>query len=102
MSLKPLSPLDQMFLLLERRTQAMHVGGLELLVPPKGARTGWLTRQVARLHQATAPKPPFNQRLHRNLGSWYWADDARFDQGPHLHYHSLPPPRRTPQTLAQV
>src|SRR3546814_8196507 len=58
-----------MFLRLERRTQAMHVGGLELLVPPKGARTGWLTRLVARLHQATTPKPPFNQRLHRKLGS---------------------------------
>src|SRR3546814_1122080 len=91
-----------MFLLLERRTQAMHVGGLELLVPPKGARTGWLTRQVARLHQATATKPPFNQRLHRKLGSWYWRDDERFDLGAHLHHHSLPPPGRIRELLSLV
>lgn len=102
MSLKPLSPLDQMFLLLERRTQAMHVGGLELLIPPKGARPGWLTRQVARLHEATMPKPPFNQRLQRKLGSWFWREDERFDLGAHLHHHSLPPPGRIRELLSLV
>ncbi|NGY04953.1 wax ester/triacylglycerol synthase family O-acyltransferase [Solimonas terrae] len=100
--MKPLSPLDQMFLLLERRTQPMHVGGLELLTLPKGARAGWLGRQVERLHEATQPKAPFNQRLQRKLGSWYWVEDTRFDLGAHLHHHALPPPGRIRELLALV
>jgi diacylglycerol O-acyltransferase len=102
MSLKPLSPLDQMFLLLERRTQAMHVGGLELLTPPKGAKAGWLDRQLARLREATQPKAPFNQRLTRRLGSWHWIEDERFDLGAHLHHHALPQPGRIRELLALV
>ena len=33
----PLSPQDQMFLLVERRNQPMHVGSLMLLSPPPDA-----------------------------------------------------------------
>lgn len=102
MSLKPLSPVDQMFLLLERRAQPMHVGGLELLSPPPGAGEGWLAAQLARLRTAVAPRPPFDQRLQRKLGGWFWTTDERFDLDAHLCHHALPPPGRIRELLALV
>ena len=35
--MKPVNPMDLVFLLLERRNQPMHVGGLFLVKPPEDA-----------------------------------------------------------------
>ncbi|NKF22066.1 WS/DGAT/MGAT family O-acyltransferase [Solimonas marina] len=102
MPLKPLGPVDQMFLLLERRGQPMHVGGLELLTPPPGARRDWLTKQIKRLHASIEPKPPFNQRLVRKFGSWFWTEADDFDINAHFFHHTLPAPGRIRELLALV
>jgi diacylglycerol O-acyltransferase len=102
MLLKPLSPIDQMFLWLERRTQPMHVGGLELLTPPAGAAPDWLARQVDALRAATEVQAPFNQRLVRRLGSWFWTDDGDFDLEAHFTHLALPAPGRIRELLALV
>ncbi len=100
MSLKPLSPADQLFLLLEGRTQAMHIGTLEVLTPPDGASPEWLSMQFARLRAATGPEQPFNHRLQRRLGNWFWTEDRHFDIDAHLFHHHLPAPGRIRELLA--
>lgn len=75
---------------------------LKPLSPPKGANSDWLATQFARLCLATTPKPPFNQRLQRKLGSWFWRDDEHFDLGAHLHHHALPSPGRIRELLSLV
>ncbi|WP_084197586.1 WS/DGAT/MGAT family O-acyltransferase [Solimonas soli] len=100
--MKPLSPVDQMFLWLERRTQPMHVGGLELLTPPAGAGPDWLARQVEELRKAVRAQPPFNRHLVRRLGSWLWTEDEDFDLDAHFIHMALPAPGRVRELLALV
>jgi len=102
MQTTPLGAVDQMFLLLERRGQPMHVGGLELLTPPADAPADWLATQISRLRAATEPKPPFNLRLHRKLGSWFWTPVEDFDLNAHFFHHILPAPGRIRELLALV
>lgn len=102
MLLKPLSPVDQIFLWLERRHQPMHVGMLELLAPPEGAPADWLARQVDTLRLAAQAAPPYNQRLQRRFGSWFWTEDEQFDLDAHFRFLSLPGPGRIRELLALV
>ncbi|MFT4046385.1 MAG: wax ester/triacylglycerol synthase family O-acyltransferase [Solimonas sp.] len=102
MLLKPLGPIDQMFLWLERRTQPMHVGGLQLLSPPPGAGADWLAHQVEALRKAVRAGPPFNRRLVRRLGSWFWTEDEHFDLDAHFIHMALPAPGRVRELLALV
>jgi len=102
MLLKPLTPVDQMFLWLERRTQPMHVGGLELLTPPAGAGADWLAQQVDELRKAVRAQPPFNRRLVRRLGNWLWTEDEDFDLDAHFIHMALPAPGRIRELLALV
>ncbi|SEQ53698.1 Protein of unknown function [Solimonas aquatica] len=99
---KPLSPLDQLFLLLERRNQPMHVGGLQLLRPPADAPADFLARQVEKLREATAALPPFNLRLNRRFGNWFWVEDEAFDLEAHFRHLALPAPGRIRELLALV
>lgn len=99
---KPLSPLDQLFLLLERRNQPMHVGGLQLLRPPADAPPDYLAQQVEKLRQATAALPPFNLRLNRRFGNWFWVEDEAFDLEAHFRHLALPAPGRIRELLALV
>lgn len=90
--MKPLSPLDQGFLWLERRNQPMHVGGLLLLKPPEDADANFLPRLVANARAATQARPPFNQMLTRWLGAWFWSEDTAFDIDAHFRALALPQP----------
>lgn len=100
--MKPVGALDQVFLWLERRNQPMHVGGLILVRPPEGEAEGFAARVVERMRTATVAEPPFNQRLVRWLGGWFWDEDPQFDLDAHLHHLSLPAPGRIRELLALV
>lgn len=102
MSLKPLGPLDQMFLWLDRRHQPMHVGVLELLTPPPGAPPEWLADQVEKLRAATQAQPPFNLRPTRKMGGWFWTEDEDFDLEAHFRHLALPAPGRIRELLALI
>lgn len=102
MSLKPLGPLDQMFLWLDRRHQPMQVGVLELLRPPEGAPPEWLSEQVERLRSATQAQPPFNLRPTRKMGSWFWTEDEDFDLEAHFRHLALPAPGRIRELLTLI
>lgn len=100
--MKALTPMDQMFLWLERRNQPMHVGGLQLLTPPPGASKDWALQLGERIRNATHAYPPFNQRLVRKLGSWFWTEDEQFDIEAHFRFLALPAPGRIRELLALV
>ena len=99
--MRPVGLQDQGFLWLERRNQPMHVAGLQLLTPPKN-EAGWLERMVEMAKSATTAHPPFNQRLVRRGGMWFWDEDREFDVESHFHHLSLPAPGRVRELLALV
>lgn len=100
--MKTLSPLDQMFLMLERRNQPMHVGSLMLFKPPPGARAEDIRAMVELMRRQEQPQPPFNLRLSRRLGLPFWAEDREFDLAHHFRHLALPRPGRILELLAMV
>ena len=99
--MRPVGLQDQGFLWLERRNQPMHVAGLQLVTPPKDD-PAWLERMVDLAKNATTAHPPFNQRLVRRGGMWFWDEDREFDVESHFHHLSLPAPGRIRELLALV
>ncbi len=101
--MKPLSPLDQVFLYLEKRQQPMHVAGLQLFSFPEEARgPKYVSELAASIRDYCSPVPPFNQRLVRRLGQYYWAEDDHFDIEHHFRHEALPKPGRIRELLARV
>ena len=100
--LKPVNPIDQGFLWLERRNQPMHVGGLLLLRPPADAGDDYIPALIERTRRATRAYPPFNQRLVRRLGAWFWTEDRAFDVEAHFRPLALPRPGRIRELLTLV
>lgn len=99
--MRPVGLMDQGFLWLERRNQPMHVAGLQLLTPPADD-PDFLERTVELAKSATVAYPPFNQRLQRRGGMWFWDEDREFDVESHFHHLALPKPGRIRELLALV
>ncbi|MGN6608914.1 MAG: WS/DGAT/MGAT family O-acyltransferase [Jatrophihabitans sp.] len=105
-----LPPQDAVFLLLETREQPMHVGGLELFVPPEGATALDVRRrfEAAIRHsigERGAVGPLFRKRPVRGpgtLGQWAWEEDRDFDLEHHVRLSALPQPGRVLELLALV
>jgi diacylglycerol O-acyltransferase / wax synthase len=99
--MKPVGLVDQGFLWLERRNQPMHVAGLQLLRPADDD-PDFVDRTVKLALGATHARPPFNQRLVRRGGLWFWDEDREFDVESHFHHLALPKPGRIRELLALV
>jgi diacylglycerol O-acyltransferase len=99
--MKPVGLVDQGFLWLERRNQPMHVAGLQLLRPPPDD-PDFIERTVRLALGATHARPPFDQRLVRRGGVWFWDVDREFDVESHFHHLALPKPGRIRELLALV
>lgn len=80
----------------------MHVGGLFLATPPKGAGPDYLQNVAERMRQATRPTPPFDKQLTRKLGAWFWEKDDQFDIDHHFRHYALPRPGRIRELLRMV
>ena len=100
--MKPLSPSDQLFLYLEKRQQPMHVAGLQLFEFPEEAGDDYVSELAESLRQSNIVVPPFNQRLVRRLGQYYWTEDKLFDLEHHFRHEALPKPGRIRELLAHV
>ncbi|HKY89792.1 MAG TPA: wax ester/triacylglycerol synthase family O-acyltransferase, partial [Nevskiaceae bacterium] len=100
--MKRLSPMDALFLLLERRHQPLHVGALTLYEPPPGSPPDFAAQLAERLRQSTTAAPPFNRRLTSKLGINFWEEDEDFDLAHHFVHMSLPKPGRIRELLAMV
>ena len=100
--MKALTPADQLFLWLEKRQQPMHVGGLQLFSFPEGAGPKYVTELAELLRTYTQPEHPFNQRLTKRLGSYYWKEDHHFDLEHHFRHEALPKPGRIRELLTHI
>jgi WS/DGAT/MGAT family acyltransferase len=95
---------DAIFLLGEVRGRPLHVGGLQLFEPPKGAGRDFVRLQ----HQAALdhePAPIFRQRVARTLkgvGPWAWTEDDDLDLEYHVRHSALPHPGKVRELLTLV
>lgn len=100
--MKSLSPMDQVFMLLEKRSQPLHVAYLSLFKRPSDAPPDFVHKLAERLRTYCAPHAPFNRRLESRLGNMYWAKDTDFDIDQHLIHLALPKPGRNRELLSMV
>lgn len=87
-----LSPVDNLFLWLERRRQPLHVAGLQIFRFPDDAGPQYVSELAEYLRQFSAPTPPFDKRIVSRWGINYWQQDTRFDIDHHFRHVALPKP----------
>lgn len=100
--MRPLGPVDQLFLWLEQRQQPMHVAGLQLFSFPEDAGPKYIRDLAESMREYTSPKQPFNQRVMSRLGQFYAVEDKQFDIEHHFRHQALPKPGRIRELLALV
>jgi len=101
--LLPMSPADSLFLMVETREHPMHVGGLQLFVPPDGADANDVRQIFQQMIGVDDIRPLFRRRARRSvtsLGMWGWEEDADFDIEHHVRHTALPRPGRVLELLA--
>jgi diacylglycerol O-acyltransferase len=98
-----MSPADAIFLLGESREHPMHVGSLQLFVPPDGADALDVRAMFDEAIAADEVAPLFQKRASRSmtsLGQWGWGVDHEFDLEHHVRRNALPQPGRILELLA--
>ena len=90
--MRALSPLDEMFLVLERRNQPMHVAALYVVEPGEGDGRAFARALHAHLSQFKQPESPFDERWVLTPLGYCWVHDDDFDLENHLHLSALPSP----------
>lgn len=99
----PMSPADSLFLMVETREHPMHVGGLQLFVPPDGADANDVQQIFQGMIDDDDVRPLFRRRARRSvtsLGLWAWDNDPDFDIEHHVRHTALPRPGRILDLLA--
>tara|TARA_R100001129_G_scaffold50569_2_gene34964 strand:- start:38 stop:1405 length:1368 start_codon:yes stop_codon:yes gene_type:complete len=99
---KALSPIDQVFLWLEKRQQPMHVGGLQLFSFPDDAPDDYVAQLADQLREQTIVTAPFDRRLGNRFGQPVWVEDEQLDLEHHFRFEALPTPGRIRELLAFV
>lgn len=86
-----LTPLDDLFVALERDELPMHIGSLLILEGPAPTYDELLASMAARLHRI----PRYRQRLKEvplQLGLPVWQDDPHFNLSYHVRHTAVPQP----------
>ncbi|WP_270428262.1 WS/DGAT/MGAT family O-acyltransferase [Acinetobacter johnsonii] len=97
--MRPLHPIDFIFLSLEKRQQPMHVGGLFLFQIPENAPASFIQNLVADIRNSKSiPIPPFNNKLN----GLFWDEDEEFDLDQHFRHIALPQPGRILELLTYI
>ncbi|MFN4318535.1 WS/DGAT/MGAT family O-acyltransferase [Acinetobacter parvus] len=97
--MRPLHPIDFIFLSLEKRQQPMHVGGLFLFEIPENASPTFVHDLVQDIRQSKSiPVPPFNNQLN----GLFWGEDEEFDIDHHFRHIALPNPGRIRELLVYI
>lgn len=97
--MRPLHPIDFIFLTLEKRQQPMHVGGLFLFTIPDNAPSSFIQDLVSDIRNSKCiPIPPFNNRLN----GFFWDEDEEFDLDHHFRHIALPHPGRIRELLTYI
>jgi len=91
MATKPLSFVDQAFLLFETQASPKHVGGVFVLKRPKGSPRGYVRQLFREVLAHDKAIPPFNLRLSFSPRSGLcWREVEQLDIHDHLFYHKMP------------
>jgi diacylglycerol O-acyltransferase len=101
--LLPMPPTSSLFLLAESREHPMHVGSLQLFVPPDGADALDVRKMFDDAILEDQVAPLFQKRPRRSvtsLGQWGWETDRMFDLEHHVRRNALPQPGRILELLA--
>ncbi|MFV5492292.1 wax ester/triacylglycerol synthase family O-acyltransferase [Acinetobacter sp. ASP199] len=97
--MRPLHPIDLIFLSLEKRQQPMHVGGLFLFQIPHNAPATFIQELVRDIRTSKSiPIPPFNNYLN----GLFWDEDQQFDLDHHFRHIALPKPGRIRELLTYI
>ncbi len=97
--MRPLNPIDFIFLSLEKRQQPMHVACLFLFTLPDDASPTFVHNLVQDIKKSKAiPVAPFNQVL----SGLFWDKDKEFDLDHHFRHISLPAPGRIRELLVYI
>ena len=94
-------PTDSMFLLVESREQPMHVGGLQLFVPPDDAGPEFV-RDMLDVYRDDDVSPLFRRRPAEpvgTLGNAWWHTDETIDLEYHVRHSAVPRPGRVRELL---
>lgn len=98
--MRVVSLVEQLFFLIEKHKQPMHVGGLFLFDIPTSAKPDFVTDLVRQIRNGeTPPTFPFNQVLH-NLT--FWKSTEHFDLHYHFHHTVLSKPHSFQALLSYV
>ena len=97
-----ISPTDSMFLLAESREHPMHVGGLQVFMPPDGAGPEFVREAYEAMIAIQEVQPTFRKHPAKILGgitnvAWSFDDDIDLDY--HLRRSALPSPGRVRELL---
>ena len=100
---RPLSPLDLVFLWLDRPETPANVGVVMLLDPPPGSSARTAARRLTRDFRAARPTAPFDRipELH-SLGLPRWRPVSSFDMRYHVRQETLRPPGGPAQLRERV
>jgi len=91
--LRPILPVDLVFLWIDRPETPANVGALLLFDPPAGLGAAAAARQVVRAYRAARPTPPFDCVPDLpTLGLPQWRPTARLDPRRHVRLERLPAP----------
>ncbi|MCW2839433.1 MAG: wax ester/triacylglycerol synthase family O-acyltransferase [Aeromicrobium sp.] len=95
-------PTDSMFLLVESREHPMHVGGLQLFVPPEGSGPEFVREMLDAFRHPGEISPLFRKRPAEpvgSLGNTWWRTDETIDHEYHVRHSAVPQPGRIRELL---
>ncbi|MBC7632778.1 wax ester/triacylglycerol synthase family O-acyltransferase [Aeromicrobium sp.] len=95
-------PTDSMFLLAESREHPMHVGGLQLFVPPEGVGPEFVRDMIQAFRHTDNVSPLFRRRPADpvgSLGNTWWKTDETIDYDHHVRHSAVPQPGRIRELL---
>ncbi|MGZ5414840.1 MAG: wax ester/triacylglycerol synthase domain-containing protein, partial [Aeromicrobium sp.] len=93
---------DSMFLLAESREHPMHVGGLQLFVPPEGSGPDYVHELLNVFRATDNIAPNFRKRPADpvgSLGNVWWTYDDTIDFDYHIRHSAIPKPGRIRELL---
>src|ERR1700741_839614 len=96
-----ISPLDNIVLLGESREHPMHVGGLQLFVPPDGAGPGFVRDTYEAMLSCTDVQPNFRKHpaVSGGITNVAWVEDKDVELVRHLRRSALPSPGKVRDLL---
>jgi WS/DGAT/MGAT family acyltransferase len=95
-------PTDSMFLLVESREHPMHVGGLQLFVPPEDSGPEFVREMLDAFRHPAQISPLFRKRPAEpvgSLGNTWWRTDETIDHEYHVRHSAVPQPGRIRELL---